>query len=413
MPQTYQGNSPLNSQVKSTTKGARNFGRQGILPGPPMGLKCAAVQGSVTDAGRFTRSGHQIPRGASQLQFVYHNSTVVDDIDYSPIKIKASFEITTGTYIPIHFEGEDPTTGYVTVAPGCWAVSKPLGYNMPGLTKIYVNTNVQPAISGGTYPIGYAVDNGQGENWLVTTTDYTATPSPGSSGGSNGFVPIAICAVPTGGNSNVPVVLLVGDSIAAGVGGFNNDAAGTDGGLCANAFQAAGICYMNYGSNGYNLRQMSAHQRSRQHKMEIATSCTSVFLIGGTNDLNSNATLADMKASLTTLWADYAATGAKVWAFTVPPRTTSTDSFATVANQSAATPDFGPEVTGGSVLTQLNAWIRAKQPNVFGVVDLFSYVAKYNVVNNTWVWDPTKNLGDGTHPLATAVQSIIPVVGLG
>lgn len=74
----------------------------------------------------------------------------------------------------------------------------------------------------------------------------------------------------------------------------------------------------------------------------------------GRNDVTGGQTLAQVQATLLSLWSGAAARGCKVFQTTITPRTTTTDNFLTLANQTADATD--------PVRVALNTWIRAGSP---------------------------------------------------
>lgn len=93
----------------------------------------------------------------------------------------------------------------------------------------------------------------------------------------------------------------------------------------------------------------------------------------GRNDISAGASLATMQTRAQTTWADYQNAGIAVRQATITPQTTSTDGWATTANQTVADP------AAESVRVAFNAWIRAN----WASLGLSGYL------DNAWAIDPS------------------------
>jgi lysophospholipase L1-like esterase len=129
----------------------------------------------------------------------------------------------------------------------------------------------------------------------------------------------------------------------------------------------------------------------------------------GTNDINTSRTLAQIQSDLQTIWQAAKAAGVRRVAQTlIIPRTTSTDSWATAANQ---TPVSG--FATGSTRDQLNAWIKAQvgQGLLDGYIDPNPQVEDQANLGK-WQTNGTASFAttDGTHPTAAFQASMATVV---
>lgn len=122
----------------------------------------------------------------------------------------------------------------------------------------------------------------------------------------------------------------------------------------------------------------------------------------GNNDLTAAMSFSDFIAIRRLEWAMYKRHGCNVVATTITPRTTSTDSWATVENQSYASAAFSP----GGTVNQFNDWL-LENAVTEGVIffDLRAYVADTTF---PYKWKPNyTGAGDsGVHPKDIAIDAI-------
>lgn len=126
-----------------------------------------------------------------------------------------------------------------------------------------------------------------------------------------------------------------------------------------------------------------------------------IFGYGG-NDYSLGTTLSDMQARHLDVWSGARAGGVPhISQVSMSPKTTSTDSWATVANQ---TPRTGWDVATGEwyAYNESLASIVATNPNVDGYLDLWDVEADATF-NDRWKASST---ADGTHPNATMSASM-------
>lgn len=122
----------------------------------------------------------------------------------------------------------------------------------------------------------------------------------------------------------------------------------------------------------------------------------------GVNDIAGGRTYAQVYADLKTIWALCKAQGVK-WVIqtTLPPKTTSTDAFATTANQTPAA-GFEP----GGIRDQLNAQIKAdalaRANGLDDVMDVAAALQDGTLPNRWAAPGGVAQTADGTHPSAQA-----------
>jgi lysophospholipase L1-like esterase len=143
--------------------------------------------------------------------------------------------------------------------------------------------------------------------------------------------------------------------------------------------------------------------------------CDAIVVTFGGNELVNSKSLATIQSDFTTLWKTLRALGPRVWATTVTPITTSTDAFATVANQTAYNASFG---TAGTTYANLLKWLRdgapiaangqnyrAGQPGhpLLGILDTAPPLVD---PTSPWKWRAPGYTADGAHPSALAAQTL-------
>jgi hypothetical protein len=126
----------------------------------------------------------------------------------------------------------------------------------------------------------------------------------------------------------------------------------------------------------------------------------------GTNDFaESSRTLAQLQADYTTLVALCHNRGMKVISLSMLPRTTSTDNWATLANQTPVSASFN--AGANSPRGQFNTWLAAFGPGNDYFLDATSQ-AESSPQSGLWVVNGTANYAtsDGVHPQSGIYQLI-------
>lgn len=212
-----------------------------------------------------------------------------------------------------------------------------------------------------TYINGIAV----GANWPVFDDAYTGDKLTASTGTTSDLTHTAYGSLTADksagygpqtiyGNVVAHSVVAIGDSITQSVGDtINGPPAGIHAGWVDRGF-----------ANAIPLLDTSRHaERGDQwfgavlaHRRGMAYSGDRVIVAYGNNDFytGTNLTAVQMENVIIPLWRAFNQRGYKVWAVTVTPRTTSTDSFATSVNQ---TP-----VANGAARIAYNQWLRDGAP---------------------------------------------------
>lgn len=239
----------------------------------------------------------------------------------------------------------------VTIAPGATVVSDPLGFTQAKGATFYTRTFVS-VTSGGSYPLGATSDAYRNE-W-VAAGDLLSTGTAPANTATKSYGPWALLGTPTKALAS-PRLLIVGDSRAVGyndvlpVGTTTQDAFG----WVRRAFDGK-LSYVNLSLSGTSAGNMIDWQGGFR-RFGLADACgtyEAAIVSWGINDITGGASAATVQTRLQAVWALLTARGLPVYGATIPPVTTSTDNWATTANQTLA--------PANAVRLAVNAWLRTK-----------------------------------------------------
>lgn len=346
--------------------------------------------------------GMRAELAAADIRFVFSNrqgpneSFTGGTIAGNRIAVSAGFKKKTGNYvIPLTFGG----LKQVQIDPGGFVISDPIGMPISAGEIFQIRTHVQVASAGMVWPLTrqYASDGfneaaEEGDDTLVDKS-YSGTIS-----GTKNYLFGPIATLSTAINSR-GIVGLIGDSILQGVNDyFKRDGTNTVATRWGWARRIFG---------GYNpIHDMSIlgdvitylADPYGSARSAIMAKCDYVIIGEGTNDIASGMTLAQYQPNALAIATWFSAMGIKVYFGTIPPRTTSTDSWATLANQTVAASE--------AQRLAINEWLRTVPAPITGTLDVAAAVetsGKWNVGTTA----------DGIHPntggynaIATALESV-------
>lgn len=256
-------------------------------------------------------------------------------------------------------------------------------YNLPGLADYYRATALTSTQVG---TAGTWVATGRGSNQNVASS------------------PIIIGRPLT----NYPSVILLGDSIMASRDDLVGDGFGNHGyarGLYTAAANGGSIPYAVLARSGEKAQTVA--NENHTNRMAMLTYCSHVICNWGTNDIQASRTFAQVTADLITIWALMRRHGVKVFQCLILPRTTSSDSWATAANQTVVS-GFGV----GGIRDQVNAWIALQVGSLIdGVIDA-NAVVEDPANPSKWVTTGATFYAttDGIHPTDAAMALVAPIV---
>jgi hypothetical protein len=325
-------------------------------------------------------------------------------------------------YYPVHFPGESSSRD-VTIEPGQFAISLPISM-VPSYSDgsfLYVNTLVQPnngTANTGSYPPGLPTGStGQGGCFQVSAstasvpTDYTlSAPTTAVTTNFNSsnspYGPIALIGTPAPGSAAGATIFFSADSYHNT--GDNSPLLLTDYAnwmsrlLTDNPTNPTKFLYpFVMSGKGGSLAEWDQGPGFTE-RLTIAAGCTHYVDQKITNDIALGPlTLAQLQANALARWNSLQHLGLKVIVANCPPRTTSTDSWATANNQ---TPVSGFAL--GGIQQQYNAWLLTfPHPAVTAVIDVASVVTVLTTGGGGGagvpVWNPSLNNADGIHPNST------------
>lgn len=325
----------------------------------------------------------------SALQLVFVNrylSAVGTSTAGGAFSMKFYIEYPSGTFTPVLWSGSNT----VAIASGARIKSDVVaGLTIPAGSKFWVRTvlSVGSAVSvpvmelnAGSQTLG--LDDGnvaadQGNSGTIPATT-----------GINTFGPCAI--IGTVNANNARSFLIVGDSLSWGQGDDSSVGAQDSSGFLQRMLGANGYPYMTWAKGGQQAADVAPITATlNADTASTLMSFTDVILQHGVNDLRLGRTVAQIEADLQTIAATASIAGKRIWKTTITPRSTSTDSWATTANQS-------PQTDGTMAsLTTLNTDIRAGLPNMANVIEAAD--AAMSARNSNIHKAPPAGTVDGTH----------------
>lgn len=327
--------------------------------------------------------------GCSELQIVFCNTYSIDEGESVSLLSSATLESSVtynGTLYTVTFQGKkspvvDPSSTLV--------YSDPIGIDLPEGAIIEIRTGLIIAV-GGRVPVGLRSGGSAtvkvrsiAATSQVYTTAAMVTPSGGVAA-SNGYVPLMVLGYTP---STTKSVALWGDSILVGIGATSKFTTGLFG-WAENGCANAGIGFTNLARGGDKTGAYSAATCTT--RFASLRNVDYVIANMSVNDILGGRTASQILANIDTFISRCNNIGVKVIYTKCITSTTSTDNWATLANQ---TPTTGFAV--GSVRDQVNTGLeqRFAQGKIFGLLDPSSVVL--DQATNKWLPNMTD---DGVHP---------------
>jgi hypothetical protein len=223
------------------------------------------------------------------------------------------------------------STAGTSLSTGAFIVCDPVGVSIAASADVYVCTYVT-VTSGNAWPVGRAMASstgGEGSSGANGADDTGACAAgTGMTSGGYAYGPYGLVGHQlTKGSKSVG---FVGDSIAAGAGANFNTASGLAGYL--ETALTNNVAWLSSARSSDQAAFFNLHGSWRL--AHFAPYINSVISELGTNDLYTAAnSAATVETALGNLWTEFANRGITVFQTTLLPRTSSTDLWATVANQ--------------------------------------------------------------------------------
>jgi lysophospholipase L1-like esterase len=319
------------------------------------------------------------------------------------------------TRYQVRFTGQD-VDRRVAVAGGAQVVSLPIflatveGQFMAVTTTVSTasSTNVFSADIVGTAAGEFAL-NYPSANPTVGTVDLVdknVTTETTLGAGTRVPMPSAVLGLPASPEV-VRAVGLIGDSLNMGyldaVIDFHQK------GYLVRGAEYEDVRYRRIPQGADRLQFWTATNAAK--RIALVQGCTSVIVSLGSNDVAQSRTLAQLQADSVACWTALGAKGAKIFQCTITPKTTSTDGWATKANQT-------PVFAAGGVRDTYNDWLRTGASIVIngstvtvgmsghpltGVIDASPAVED---ASDSHYWKSPSWTTDGGHPTALGYDAL-------
>lgn len=375
-----------------------------------------AVLGGVTNKSEIPYSHGETnyvftngPVAIRNLRLTYANYALQPSEGSVPVANLITIEAAVfvqGSHAPVRVTFGPSSAPQMTIAKEGEVSSNVVRIQIAPFATFSVRTGVY-VDKGQTWPVGYfayhpsdysAVSDGQTSHVMASEAD--ARRPGGTISTQFGYGPVAVT-----GTYDAPDIAIasVGDSLTTGnTGASRGNHVGDRGTLPYGYATAPGgrVAYSKLARDSAFLTAFDKPELS-QHRVEQLKYATHVVVWLGTNDVGAKS-VAKLQQSLLHVWALSRLGGRKVIAVTLPPRTRSTDQFATTENQ---TPWRGWEP--GGKRDQLNAWIKSQ----VGVTvdDVLDFNPIWESKSKPGSWNIGLS-GDGTHPREVAMQAVRDIV---
>ncbi len=338
--------------------------------GPGFALAGISNGTNTTQNGRssfFNESGKALSSLALMYSGWYTDGTNEADMP-NAYTVSASVEYPSGTFTQVTWGGATSKS----VAAGTNETSDMIAVAIPVNAQFWVRGFVT-VTAGQKWPIsGSSLSAALGELGEVGVGLSDKTMSGTISGSSGALRPSAIVAPYVAGMKKVSLAVL-GDSLAAGSGDGNFDARGNTGGYSRGATGRCPVMTIAVGGTRMQNQVLSGKMDRRMDLLRKA-GVTHVLTNWSVNDVSSSRTQAQMQADMLTFWQWMQGLGIKPVQTTLTPKTASTDSWQSLANQT-----IDSFFTGGS--SSIRSLVNA---NTRGLpAPLFDYVEIANVTEST------------------------------
>lgn len=258
-----------------------------------------------------------------------------------------------------------------------------------GVTNFPLNSSVQAA-NGEWCNVGTGLTD-QTQTATVQTHSYAA---PGQANGY-GFEPMVLGRL----SDYTPVLALIGDSITQGTVVTGPDSATGEAGW-SRAFRGA-IPVVNLARQAEVTSNFTSRPHGRLSLIEDAV--THAVVAYGRNDVTALVAAATIVANARKVWDLLRTRGIKVFAATVTPVTTSSDTWATTSNQTVSSPQEVIRLAYNTLLR--DNW---QTYGLSGVIDFARAVDP----SDTGKWGADSVAGKGCYGVPTIVGNTITAVGL-
>ncbi|MCF3941304.1 hypothetical protein [Gordonia tangerina] len=369
----------------------------------------AKSDGSATQ--ETSRVTHVITADCFNLRVYYGNITsnanAVSPVDGdNAITVKCDVEDASGKR-----KRGWTTTGArsMTIEPGGHGYFTVQGTFKKG-DRIYTRTHVSVASAGMKWPRGLTTNTGPQAGLGEGVTVGSDLTLPSTTAVSQSFVWVYSPAMILGEVATpAPTVAIIGDSIAA------SQADNADRGFIVRALEPLNLGYVWLPQQGETMSMWHTADEGGGRAVGLDHVSHAICQYGVNDIFNNGNSLATWQTNALKLWTALAQRGISVFQTTITPKSSSTDSWATTANQTAAAQ------TG--VRNSVNDWLRAGaplNPSTLAAVAVgtagallagqpdhpltgyFEVADQAESARNSGLWKVTGTAnyatGDGTHP---------------
>jgi lysophospholipase L1-like esterase len=358
----------------------------------PVGFRDGGIISRANANQTGTTRIHLFPQFDCQdLVLVYSNyyqgASTTPTPNTNSITVKASLEI-NGVITPVFFNGKRTTT----IEGGAVIYSDPIGCMISPSDSVWVRTYFDAGVGGYIPTITTLCEINGVKDGVTYGSDLSDIGTVTETGYAEAYVPSAVLGTM---KENKKSFLLVGDSIMNGAGDVFQLSGNT-------GFAARRLLSDKIGSTKVSMGGETAQNflKSLYCRAPFIKNHTDVICNYGINDISASVTLDTLKTTLLKIWKYFANRGLNVYQTTITPKTTTTDNWLTLANQTITAQE--------SVRIQINAWLR--DPSTSGAVaqsggDLVKVLDTAAKVENNGKWiEFSTPIYSGTVQSATATS---------
>jgi hypothetical protein len=353
--------------------------------------RCAAHHVGTTLAGTTAgvtyRYSHVMKTECHSLQFGFANfypTVTTESSNGNPITIAVALEY-NGLMTRLFFGG----VRNKTLDIGGFALTDPIYRDIPVGATFFTRIWVSVPTDGQTYPQGLGLIGSSGEG--KSTGDQVNTTGALGASTESGYGPSVIIGVPA--KDDAVAFALIGDSMVGDANG--------DGWPVLEVQNKYGYSILSRpGSDVTTMQQNSGNA----YRMRLLQYFTHAIVTFGANDWNLPASFATQEGYIKDLWRNLKSIGLVVYQSTSTPRTTSTDNWATVGNQTV--------YSGNSYNTKRATFNQNLRAGLYPVNVLDVAAVIETASDSTGLWKAGFT-GDGIHPLSAAKDAITASINLG
>lgn len=391
--------------LKARTSMAELKSRRGWIPITNKAHLPNASLSSGSNQAATYRVRYTTKRAVTQIKLVYSNFRLTSSneaFDTAVVTYRATVETGVGTNtVAVTFGGGTS----VTLNPGESATSDPITISFADETPFYVRTRVSVPVLGQKWATGapMLVSGATQEGFVAT--DFLTGAVPSLSGAGT-IGPSAILGLV---NEVAPSIGIIGSSSAAGQGDTRlSDTGYWDAGYLSKIITASGYGHSVLAASGDSLLEflsnttMGSPAYGRLKHLRDIDANTVIMQLGGNDITGAEVTAAQIIERLKASYRLLKGLGYNVIATTITPTTTSSDSWATTANQTLH--------VRNQVRLDVNTWIRTVPADVSAVIDAAIHVqdptepGKWRVNGGAWT-------GDGTHLTLLGHEGVKSAIG--